>query len=238
MDIVLRGPLDRSGSIPSLAIQPSAVSLRSEVYPRHSIRDLGPTAHGPPSTAQLRHPPLEKPPLRLTDRECEGPAVRIRRFAGPPQAPAEIGSCRVGVAVLQELAPGQNGIHQDQAGRRPVPHRDRGGAIELRFNGFPSALVTGQPRRLPVREAATQAARQRLRPILMTSLAFILGVLPLVLAGGAGAVSRHSIGTGVFAGMLVATLVGIFFIPLFYSVIAGMSRQPVPRSAPEQEHPR
>ncbi len=59
----------------------------------------------------------------------------------------------------------------------------------------------------------------------MTSFAFILGVLPLVVAGGAGAVSRHSIGTGVFAGMLVATLVGIFFIPLFFSVIAGLSRR-------------
>ena len=100
---------------------------------------------------------------------------------------------------------------------------------------FASELRAGG---LPVREAATQAARQRLRPILMTSLAFILGVLPLVLAGGAGAVSRHSIGTGVFAGMLVATLVGIFFIPLFYSVIAGMSRQPVPRAAPAEEHSR
>ena len=91
---------------------------------------------------------------------------------------------------------------------------------------------------LPVREAATQAARQRLRPILMTSFAFILGVLPMVLAGGAGAVSRHSIGTGVFAGMLVATLVGIFFIPLFFSVIAGLSRAPAPRSAPAEEPSR
>jgi len=72
-----------------------------------------------------------------------------------------------------------------------------------------------------IREAAMEAARQRLRPILMTSFAFIAGVSPLVFAGGAGAASRHSIGTGVFAGMLVATLVGIFFIPLFFSVIRG-----------------
>jgi hydrophobe/amphiphile efflux-1 (HAE1) family protein len=91
---------------------------------------------------------------------------------------------------------------------------------------------------LPVREAATRAARQRLRPILMTSFAFILGVLPMVLAGGAGAVSRHSIGTGVFAGMLVATLVGIFFIPLFYSVIAARSRAPAPRAVPAEEPSR
>ena len=80
---------------------------------------------------------------------------------------------------------------------------------------------------LPVRDAAIRAARQRLRPILMTSFAFILGVVPLVIAGGAGAISRHSIGTGVFAGMLVATLVGIFFIPLFFSVIAGLTTRRV-----------
>ena len=99
---------------------------------------------------------------------------------------------------------------------------------------------------LAVRDAAIQAARQRLRPILMTSFAFILGVLPLVVAGGAGAASRHSIGTGVFAGMLVATLVGIFFIPLFFSVIGGAARRrvatvrspvPVGASAPGQASP-
>ena len=70
-----------------------------------------------------------------------------------------------------------------------------------------------------VAEAAVEAARERFRPILMTSLAFIAGVTPLVIASGAGAVSRHSIGTTVFAGMLVATSVGIFFIPLFFRLI-------------------
>jgi multidrug efflux pump len=75
---------------------------------------------------------------------------------------------------------------------------------------------------VPVREAALQAARQRFRPILMTSFAFILGVSPLVFAGGAGAASRHSIGTTVFGGMLVATTVGIFFIPLFFEVVRGL----------------
>ena len=89
---------------------------------------------------------------------------------------------------------------------------------------------------LSVQEAAIRSARQRLRPILMTSFAFILGVTPLLVAGGAGAISRHSIGTGVFAGMLVATLVGIFFIPLFFSVIAGMARQRVP-AAPSPAEP-
>jgi multidrug efflux pump subunit AcrB len=76
---------------------------------------------------------------------------------------------------------------------------------------------------LPIRQAAIQAARDRFRPILMTSFAFILGVAPMVFAPGAGAASRHSLGTGVFAGMLTATTVGIFFIPLFFSVIQRLS---------------
>jgi hydrophobe/amphiphile efflux-1 (HAE1) family protein len=78
---------------------------------------------------------------------------------------------------------------------------------------------------LPIRQAAVQAARQRFRPILMTSLAFILGVAPLVVAGGAGAASRHSIGTTVFSGMLIATSIGIFFIPLFFRVIRGLAER-------------
>ena len=78
---------------------------------------------------------------------------------------------------------------------------------------------------MSVRQAALEAARERLRPILMTSFAFILGVLPLAIASGAGAASRHSIGTGVFAGMLFATTIGIFFIPLFFEVIRGMAER-------------
>ena len=80
-------------------------------------------------------------------------------------------------------------------------------------------------RGVPVRQAAVQAARQRFRPILMTSFAFILGVSPLVVAGGAGAASRHSIGTTVFSGMLIATTVGIFFIPLFFSLIRRLAER-------------
>ena len=80
---------------------------------------------------------------------------------------------------------------------------------------------------MSLREAAMEAARERFRPILMTSFAFILGVLPLAIAGGAGAASRRSLGTGVFAGMLTATLVGIFFIPLFFTVIRRISEAKV-----------
>jgi len=74
---------------------------------------------------------------------------------------------------------------------------------------------------MPVREAAVQAARTRLRPILMTSFAFIFGIMPLVFASGAGAESRHSIGTAVVGGMLVSTLLNLFIIPLLYAIIAG-----------------
>ncbi|MGL4627095.1 MAG: efflux RND transporter permease subunit, partial [Plesiomonas shigelloides] len=68
-------------------------------------------------------------------------------------------------------------------------------------------------------DAVVEAARQRLRPILMTSLAFILGVLPLVISTGAGAMSRNAIGTGVMGGMISATVLAIFFVPIFFVVI-------------------
>jgi HAE1 family hydrophobic/amphiphilic exporter-1/multidrug efflux pump len=78
---------------------------------------------------------------------------------------------------------------------------------------------------LPVVEAAIEAARLRFRPIIMTSMAFIMGVVPLVLATGAGAASRQSIGTGVFGGMLAATFLAIFFVPLFFVLVRTMSRR-------------
>jgi multidrug efflux pump len=72
-------------------------------------------------------------------------------------------------------------------------------------------------------ESAMTAARERLRPIVMTSLAFILGCVPLAIAVGASANSRISIGTGVIGGMLAATVIAVFFIPLFYYLIETMS---------------
>ena len=74
-------------------------------------------------------------------------------------------------------------------------------------------------RGLSIRDAAVQAARIRLRPILMTSFAFILGVVPLVLASGAGEAGRHSVGTTVFGGMIMSTILNLFFIPVLYLVI-------------------
>ena len=68
-------------------------------------------------------------------------------------------------------------------------------------------------------EAAVEAAQMRLRPILMTSLAFGLGVLPLAIANGAGSGSQNAIGTGVLGGMISATVLGIFFVPVFFVAI-------------------
>ncbi len=76
-------------------------------------------------------------------------------------------------------------------------------------------------RGLPLIEAAVQAATIRLRPILMTSLAFILGVVPLVFATGAGENGRHSVGTTVFGGMIMSTVLNLFFIPVLYLIIEG-----------------
>ena len=79
-----------------------------------------------------------------------------------------------------------------------------------------------------VYDAAIEAARLRFRPIIMTSLAFILGVLPLAISTGAGSASRHSIGTGVIGGMLAATFVAILFVPLFFRLL---TRSPTGRRA-------
>jgi hydrophobic/amphiphilic exporter-1 (mainly G- bacteria), HAE1 family len=73
----------------------------------------------------------------------------------------------------------------------------------------------------PLLEAAIQAAAIRFRPILMTSLAFILGVVPLVFATGAGENGRHSVGTTVFGGMIMSTVLNLFFIPVLYLIIEG-----------------
>jgi multidrug efflux pump subunit AcrB len=75
-------------------------------------------------------------------------------------------------------------------------------------------------------EAAVSAARTRLRPILMTSLAFILGVAPLVVATGAGSEMRQSLGTAVFSGMLGVTGFGLLFTPAFYTVVRKLRRKP------------
>jgi HAE1 family hydrophobic/amphiphilic exporter-1 len=82
-----------------------------------------------------------------------------------------------------------------------------------------------------VTEAAIEAARLRIRPILMTSFAFILGVYPLVVAQGAGAASRRALGTAVFGGMITSTFLAVLFVPVFYVVFQGLSERRKERAA-------
>ncbi len=80
-------------------------------------------------------------------------------------------------------------------------------------------------RGMSITEAAVEAARIRLRPILMTSLAFILGVMPLVVAGGAGSEARHSVGTAVAGGMVASTFLNLAFIPVLYVVVSSVGKR-------------
>ncbi|MDO9119373.1 MAG: multidrug efflux RND transporter permease subunit [Nitrospira sp.] len=89
----------------------------------------------------------------------------------------------------------------------------------------------------PLIEAAMEAAKLRFRPIIMTSMAFIFGMIPLVVARGAGASSRQSIGTGVMGGMLAATFLAIFFVPLFYVVTRRLTQRRTSESALLEEPP-
>jgi multidrug efflux pump len=84
-------------------------------------------------------------------------------------------------------------------------------------------------------EAALEATRMRLRPILMTSLAFGFGVLPLAISNGAGSGSQNAIGTGVLGGMIAATLLGIFFVPLFFVVIRERFKKHSPHTLQAQD---
>ena len=90
-------------------------------------------------------------------------------------------------------------------------------------------------RGMGIYESAMEAARLRFRPIVMTSLAFILGVAPLAVATGAGAAARHSIGTGVIGGMLAATFLAVFFVPVFFALIQKASEFTLRKAKPATE---
>jgi len=96
---------------------------------------------------------------------------------------------------------------------------------------FARELEMKQASHDPVR-AALEAARMRLRPILMTSFAFIWGVVPLVFSSGAGAEMRHVMGIAVFSGMLGVTFFGLFLTPVFYVFLHRRFHKPAPRVAP------
>ncbi len=75
---------------------------------------------------------------------------------------------------------------------------------------------------LPIREAAAAGAKMRFRAVMMTSIAFILGLIPLVWAHGTAMLSRRAVGTAVFAGMIVASTIGIFLIPMLYTIFQSV----------------
>ncbi|PZD71247.1 Efflux pump membrane transporter BepE [Acaryochloris thomasi RCC1774] len=89
---------------------------------------------------------------------------------------------------------------------------------------------------LPIRKAAFEAAQQRLRPILMTAISTLIGIFPLVIASGAGAASRRSLGTAVFGGMFIATFLSLFVVPILYIVIKGLVDHIRPRH-PDSDRP-
>ncbi|MDD2914301.1 MAG: efflux RND transporter permease subunit [Gallionella sp.] len=95
-----------------------------------------------------------------------------------------------------------------------------------------------QDKGLGLLEATIEASRLRFRPILMTSIAFVLGVLPLAISTGAGANGRHAIGTGVMGGMIAATVLAVFFVPVFYVVVRrifpGHAREAVQEEKPHE----
>ena len=82
-----------------------------------------------------------------------------------------------------------------------------------------------------IAEAAAEGARLRFRPVMMTSFAFIFGLVPLVVAAGAGALSRRAVGTPVFGGMIAAALFGIFVIPMLYVVFQTLRERAVRRES-------
>jgi multidrug efflux pump len=89
----------------------------------------------------------------------------------------------------------------------------------------------------PLNDAIISAVKLRFRPVLMTSLTFILGMLPLVLSSGAGAGGRIAVGTGVMGGMILATLLGLFYIPLFYLAVRRWLDRGKPLSGARKAEP-
>ena len=92
-------------------------------------------------------------------------------------------------------------------------------------------------RGVPLLDAATEGARLRFRPVMMTSLAFILGLLPLVVASGASQIARRDVGTPVFGGMILASFVGIFVIPPLYVMFQGLREKLRPAARPKMASP-
>ena len=127
-------------------------------------------------------------------------------------------------------------------GRNCVLHHEHVGILELSEEAPVSEVRIHREheRGVPLTDAALAGARLRLRPILMTAFAFILGVVPLVIATGSGAVSRQILGTTVLGGMLAATAIAIFVIPATFYVsqrLASRAGTPAPRPGSDPARP-
>ena len=91
---------------------------------------------------------------------------------------------------------------------------------------------------MTLEEAALESARLRFRPILMTAFAFIMGVIPLMLASGSGSGAQNVMGTAVFWGMLIATALGVFLIPGNFAFVEGLGRKKKAATVPAPEPPK
>jgi multidrug efflux pump len=173
---------------------------------------------------------------------CSGPASRcrsgVRRAGAVAAAVVDAGGVPGAGGAVRELVDsaggdaggaagparcGRRGAVARHAQRRVLQgrhdHRDRAVGEERDPHRRVRAPAAAAGRGLV--EAALEAARLRLRPIVMTSLAFALGVVPLMLAQGASKETQQAIGTGVFGGMVSATVLAVFFVPVFYVVVQG-----------------
>ena len=151
------------------------------------------------------------------------PAARLPDAGGAVRKPhAAVHHSAVGAAGDPRRAARAVGPRADR--RRVLPDRARDADRPVGEERDPDRRVRrAAPRaRLSIADAAVEAARIRLRPILMTSLAFILGVMPLVFATGAGRAARHSVGTAVAGGMIASTFLNLAFIPVLYVVVKSL----------------
>src|SRR5690606_14761376 len=181
--------------------------------------------HAPASFPTARSFPRPAPRTgRLLRGRAAARAAAAGSHRGHPGVTA--GDARTRTGRAHQSVPDRRGPAAGQWHRQapPVRGRQRGGGRAAALPARRRQLSrrprdrAGQPGPRPG-PATMQAVRDRLRPTIMTSLAFGLGVLPLAIASGAGSGAQRAIGTGVLGGMIVGTFLGVFFIPLFFLVV-------------------
>jgi hypothetical protein len=172
--------------------------------------------------------------LRLADDRMNADRRRMKALQPAAQAPLEVvPPPGAAVGPTKEDAPPLAAATISAAAPMVVP--DAPPSLSPALEPAPPVAAEAVALAQPVVEAATEGAKLRFRPILMTSFAFNLGVLPLVIATGAGAAGREALGTAVFGGMIAATIFPIFFVPVLYTVFQGLTewlekrKKPIPK---------